>query len=139
FHYVPGDVPTVHALVLEGGVQSGPVNVESSTLPGTNVVRQAFVLEGGLRYTYFYHATSPYLARSVRNVLELSAHGLAPPLGLPSNARNADGKDIKPIPGFDFDVAWESSFSPGQTELGAGYFPSADWIYFHLGWSYLFY
>jgi S1-C subfamily serine protease len=139
FHYVPGKVPTIHSLVVEAGVQSGPVNISSPTVLGSTSVRQAFVLEGGLRYTHFYHATSPYLARSVREVLELSAHALAPPLGLPDNAQNADGKDIKPLPGFDFDVAWETSFSLGQSELGAGYYPGSDWIYFHLGWSYLFY
>jgi hypothetical protein len=64
---------------------------------------------------------------------------IAPPLGLPDGSLNADGHEISSAPGFNVDFAWDSILSLGQTELGGGYFPAGGWIYFHLGWSYLFY
>jgi len=141
YHYVPGEVPSVHALVAEAGLMSGLVNLQKTdpTLGQTNFVQQSFLLQAGVRYIYFYHANSQYLARAARSNFEASAHLIAPPLGIPSGSKNADGHSIGGVPGFNVDVAWDSVLSLGQTEIGGGYFPAGDWIYFHLGWSYLFY
>jgi S1-C subfamily serine protease len=144
FHYVPGTIPTVHVLVIEAGVVTGPINLTTETSTagvfGPLQVKQTYVPEGGLRYTYFYHASSPYLASSARSMVELTAHLLGPPLGLPEGSLNADGKTIRSLPGFKTQVAWGSApLSWGTSEIGVGYFPSADWIYFRLGWSYHFY
>jgi S1-C subfamily serine protease len=142
YHYVPGTVPSVHVLVIEAGVVSGPINLGSTA---TDViepmrVRQTFMPEGGLRYTYFYHASSPYLASSARSSVEVTAHVMSPPLGLPDGSLNADGETIRSLPGFKSEVAWSSApLAWGSSEIGAGYFPAAGWIYFRLGWSYLFY
>lgn len=137
YHYVPGEVPTSHAIIVEGGVLSGPVNLQHQGQP--EFVRQVFMTQAGLRYMYFYHANSDYLARAARRSFEVSAHALFPTLNVPSNSANADGNAIRQLPGFNVDIAWDSVLSWGQTELGAGYFPAGAWIYFHLGWSYLFY
>jgi hypothetical protein len=141
YHYVPGDIPTVHTLVVEAGVLSGLVNLQNLEASGiySPFYQQVFMLQAGLRYTYFFHANSDYLARAARKDIELAAHLIAPPLGVPDGSRNADGDEISKAPGFNVDVAWDTVLSPGQTELGAGYFPAGDWIYVHLGWSYLFY
>jgi S1-C subfamily serine protease len=144
YHYVPGRIPSVHTLVIEAGVLTGPINLgrepdETGVLELLET-KQTFVPEGGLRYTYFYYASSPYLASTARSTVELTAHLMGPPLGLPDGALNADGEAIRSLPGFKTEVAWGSApLSWGTTEIGAGYFPAADWIYFRLGWSYLFY
>lgn len=141
YHYVPGDVPTVHTLVVEAGVLSGLVNLQQPGAGGilNGFYQQVFMLQGGLRYTYFYHANSDYLARAARKDVELAVHLIAPPLGVPEGSFNADGQEISKVPGFNVDIAWDTVLSLGQTELGGGYFPAGDWIYVHLGWSYLFY
>lgn len=145
YNYVPGQVPSVHTLIVEAGVISGQVNLRHDLLleplaPGGKIPTQIYVFEGGLRYVYFIHATSPYLARSVRTTVELSAHLLAPPLGVPARMTDADGKAIRVLPGFKADVAWGlAPLDWGLTEVGLGYFPAGGWIYFRLGWTYLFY
>jgi hypothetical protein len=104
------------------------------------MVQQIYVFEAGIRYTYFYQAKSDYLATNARSTVELSAHLLAPPLGIPDERNNADGKPIKTLPGAKADIAWGSApLSWGLTEIGIGYFPSGDWFYVRLGWTYLFY
>ena len=144
YHYVPGKIPSVHTFVIEAGILTGPINLGGAlTADGLLEplrMKQTFVPEGGLRYTYFYHASSPYLASSARSTVELTAHLMGPPLGLPEGSVNADGKAIRSLPGFKTEVAWGSApLSWGTSEVGAGYFPAADWIYFRLGWTYLFY
>jgi hypothetical protein len=141
YHYVPGEVPSVHVLIGEVGVQSGLLNLESRSPTGiTNaLVHQSFFFEAGVRYIYFYHANSDYLLRAARSNFEASAHLLAPPFGIPKGSLNADGKNISSVPGFDLDISWDSVLSIGQTEIGGGYFPSGNWIYAHIGWAYLFY
>jgi S1-C subfamily serine protease len=143
-HYVPGRVPSVHTLVIEGGMLTGPINL-GGTSSTTGVlsplrVKQTYIPEGGLRYIYFYHANSQYLVSASRSMIDLTAHVMAPPLGLPDGSVNADGKSIRSLPGFKTEVAWGGGLLSGTTtEIGAGYFPAADWIYFRLGASYFFY
>jgi S1-C subfamily serine protease len=142
YHYVPGEVPSTHSLVAEAGVISGLVNLKTSPNampPSSDFTQQTFLLEGGVRYTYFYHADSQYLLRAARSTFEASLHVVAPPLGLPDGSNNADGQAISAIPGFKADIAWDSLLSFGQTEIGGGYFPAANWVYVDIGWSYLFY
>lgn len=138
-HYVPGEVPTHHALVVEGGVLSGPVNLEHPLPTLRAEARQVFMLEGGVRYLYFYHANSDMLAHSARKNFEISAHAVAPPLNVPENATDSKGKDITMIPGFKVDISWDNLLTLGQYELGGGYFPSGDWIYVRFGYGFLFY
>jgi hypothetical protein len=144
YRYVPGQVPTVNSVVLEAGILSGPVNLRLPDPMGvlsSTFARQVFVPEAGVRYSYFYHASSPYLARSTRASLDFSAHVLGPPLAADEGATNADGKPLeRAIPGIKAEVAWQSApLSWGQTELGGGYFPGSGWIFVHIGWTYLFY
>jgi hypothetical protein len=143
YRYVPGEVPSTHALIAELGMVSGLVNLQSTPTLAEPIARsfreQAVMLEGGLRYIYFYHANSDLLVRAARRNVEMSAHLVSPPLGVVDGNRNADGEDLSGLPGFKVDVAWDSILSLGQTQVGAGYFPSGRWIYFHLGWSYPLY
>jgi hypothetical protein len=142
YHYVPGDVPSTHSLVAEAGVISGLVNLKtpaSAMPPSSDFTQQTLLLEGGVRYTYFFHADSQYLLRAARSAFEASLHVVAPPIGLPDGSNNADGQGIGGIPGFKADISWDTLLSFGQTEIGGGYFPAANWIYVDIGWSYLFY
>ncbi len=143
YRYVPGQVPTVHSLVVEAGAISGPINyrppvaANAATLDDT---KQVTVLEGGLRYTYFYYADSQYLQNAARSTVELTAHLLVPPLGIPNGSTNLDGDPIRKVPGFKTQVGWGSApLSWGLSELGIGYFPGSKWFYARFGWTYLFY
>jgi S1-C subfamily serine protease len=143
YRYVPGEVPTVHSLVVEAGAISGPINYRpkvAATAVATDTVKQIAVLEGGLRYTYFYYANSQYLSNAARSTVELTAHLLLPPLGIPDGSTNVDGDPIRKLPGFKTQVGWGSApLSWGLSEIGIGYFPGSKWFYGRFGWTYLFY
>jgi S1-C subfamily serine protease len=143
YRYVPGEIPTVHSLVVEAGAISGPINYRppvAANLLSVDTVKQVVVLEGGLRYTYFYYADSKYLSSAARSTVELTAHLLLPPLGIPDDSTNLDGDPIRKLPGFKTQVGWGSApLSWGLTEIGLGYFPGSKWFYARLGWTYLIY
>lgn len=143
YRYVPGEIPTVHSLVVEAGAISGPINLRPPAVANvisTDEVKQVVVLEGGVRYTYFYYADSQYLSNAARSTVELTAHLMLPPLGIADGSTNVDGDPIKKLPGFKTQVGWGSApLSWGLSEIGIGYFPGAKWYYARLGWTYLFY
>jgi S1-C subfamily serine protease len=143
YRYVPGDIPTVHSLVVEGGAISGLVNIRPPVAPNAATLdtsKQVVVFEGGLRYTYFYYANSQYLSNAARSTVELTAHLLLPPLGIPDDSTNVDGDPIRKLPGFKTQVGWGSApLSWGLSEIGIGYFPGSKWFYGRFGWTYLFY
>ncbi|MDH5671548.1 MAG: S1C family serine protease [Myxococcales bacterium] len=145
YNYVPGEVATVNTWVGEAGVLSGPVNLSipdsaDPTLQGPLEARQAYLLEAGVRYTYYYRASSPYLTHTAKGQYEFSVHLIAPPFFAPAGARNADGDRIDGwTPGLKGEFAWGSApLSWGLSELGVGYMPVGDWIFVRIGWTYLF-
>lgn len=134
FHYVPAKIPTVHSLVLEGGVVTGQLNFFTDH----TFAKQVLIPQAGVRYTYFYSANSEYMARATRGGVDLSAHLLGPIVGVPDGSHSVDGPEVKPTSlGFNTEVGWLAGHS--QTELGLGYLPHGGWVMFRLGWSYLFY
>jgi hypothetical protein len=143
YRYVPGEIPTVHSLVVEAGAISGPINYRPPVaVDGTpvDVVKQVVILEGGVRYTYFYYADSEYLSNAARSTVELTAHLMLPPFGIPDRSTNVDGDPIRKLPGFKTQVGWGSApLSWGLSEIGIGYFPGSKWFYARFGWTYLFY
>jgi S1-C subfamily serine protease len=143
YRYVPGEIPTVHSLVVEAGAISGPINYQppvAANATPIDTVKQVTILEGGVRYTYFYYANSEYLSSAARSTVELTAHLMLPPFGIPDGSTNVDGDPIRKLPGFKTQVGWGSMpLSWGLSEIGIGYFPGSKWFYVRFGWTYLFY
>jgi S1-C subfamily serine protease len=143
YRYVPGEIPTVHSLVVEAGVISGPINYQPPVAPGgtpVDTMKQVMIVEGGVRYTYFYYADSEYLSNAARSTVELTAHLMLPPFGMEDGSTNVDGDPIRKLPGFKTQVGWGSApLSWGLSEIGLGYFPGSKWFYARFGWTYLFY
>jgi S1-C subfamily serine protease len=143
YRYVPGEIPTVHSLVVEAGAISGPINYQPPVAAnGTPVdtVKQVLIVEGGVRYTYFYYADSEYLSSAARSTVELTGHLMLPPFGIPDGSTNVDGDPIRKLPGFKTQVGWGSApLAWGLSEIGIGYFPGSKWFYCRFGWTYLFY
>jgi hypothetical protein len=143
YRYVPGEIPTVHSLVVEAGVISGPINYQPPVAPDAtpvDTVKQVMIVEGGVRYTYFYYADSEYLSSAARSTVELTAHLMLPPFGIPEGSTNVDGDPIRKLPGVKTQVGWGSApLAWGLSEIGIGYFPGSKWFYCRFGWTYLFY
>jgi S1-C subfamily serine protease len=143
YRYVPGEIPTVHSLVVEAGAISGPINYQppvAANATPIDTVKQVTILEGFVRYTYFYYANSEYLSSAARSTVELTAHLMLPPFGIPDGSTNVDGDPIRKLPGFKTQVGWGSMpLSWGLSEIGIGYFPGSKWFYVRFGWTYLFY